>query len=329
MLYLHGMGHFFPENVISNRFISELDIGSDETWILERVGIRTRRTTLPLAYIRETGNQDPRQAADVSLYTHAQMGAKAARMGLDRAGLTEADLGMVVCGTSSPAYAIPALACNVAAELGLEIPCVDINTACSTFVVQLSMVANMVPESLPAFILVVNPECCTHVVDYRDRRVAPLFGDGCSAAIVSRRIPADKWIETGGFFSAPSKWDAIQIPRSGHFRQDGRVVQKFAIRKTARMLKDLIQAHPLGPERLKFIGHQANLKVLVHAAETCGILKDNHWHNVVDYGNTGCGSAPGVLSQNWDRLEPGDHVGMVVVGAGLTWASAMLQVKGE
>lgn len=327
MLYLHGMGHFFPENQITNGFLSELDIGSDETWILERVGIKTRRTTLSLEYIRATKNQDPRGAMDASLYTHARMGALSARMALSRAGLTEADLGMVVCGTSSPGYAIPALASNVAAELEIEVPCVDINTACSTFVVQLSLLANMLPTGLPSFVLVVNPECCTHMVDYRDRRVAPLFGDGCSAAVVSLTMPADKHIEPGPFFSDPSKWDKIRIPRTGHFIQDGQAVQKFAMRTTCRMLSDLIQTYPVTPEKFKFIGHQANLKVLDHAARTCGIQEDNHWHNVIDFGNTGCCSAPGVLSQNWTSLRPGDHVAMVVVGAGLTWGSAMVKCE--
>ncbi len=320
------MGHFFPENEISNRFISELDIGSDEAWILSRVGIMNRRTTLPLDYIRHTRNQDPREAMGASLYTHAQMGSSAARMALNRAGLKTTDIGMVVCGTSSPSYAIPALAGNVAAELGLEVPCLDINTACSTFVVQLVMLSKMMPESLPSFVLVVNPECCTHMVDYADRRVAPLFGDGCSAAVISLRISADRRVEAGAFFSDPSKWDKIQIPRSGHFQQDGQSVQKFAIRKTTRMLKDLILDYPTDPEKFKFIGHQANLKVLVHAAETCGIPEKNHWHNVVEFGNTGCCSAPSVLSQNWTHLQPGDCVGMVVVGSGLTWASAVVRI---
>ncbi len=80
MLYLHGIGHFHPENVITNRFLEELAIGTDEAWIMERVGIRERRTVLPLDYIRETRNREPRLAHEVSLYRNAQMAANAARI---------------------------------------------------------------------------------------------------------------------------------------------------------------------------------------------------------------------------------------------------------
>ena len=98
MLYLHGIGHFHPENVITNRFLEDLGIGTDEAWILERVGIRERRTVLSLDYIRRTKNSDPRAAHEASLYRNAQTGAAAARMALDRAGLAPSDIGFVISG---------------------------------------------------------------------------------------------------------------------------------------------------------------------------------------------------------------------------------------
>src|SRR6056297_1126044 len=99
MLYLHGLGHFHPENVISNRFLSELDIGSDEEWIMERVGIAARRTSLSLDYIKTTKNKDPRQAREAATHSRTDGAVEAARMALDRAGLTPADIGMVISGT--------------------------------------------------------------------------------------------------------------------------------------------------------------------------------------------------------------------------------------
>ena len=95
MVYLHGLGHFHPETVITNRFLHELDIGCSEEWILERVGIHTRRTSLPLEYITQTKNQDPRAAYEAATCTHAQAGAHAARLALARAGLTAADVGLI------------------------------------------------------------------------------------------------------------------------------------------------------------------------------------------------------------------------------------------
>ena len=97
-LWLHGLGHFHPENEISNRFLEELDIGTSNQWILERVGIRVRRTALCLDYIRQTHNRDIRAAAEASAYTTAELGARAARMAIGRAGLDARAIGMVISG---------------------------------------------------------------------------------------------------------------------------------------------------------------------------------------------------------------------------------------
>ena len=73
-LHLLGLGHFHPENEITNRFLEELDIGTDDEWILERVGIRSRRSVLPLDYIRETRNREPRAALEAALHSNAELG---------------------------------------------------------------------------------------------------------------------------------------------------------------------------------------------------------------------------------------------------------------
>ncbi len=129
MIYLHGIGHFHPENVITHRFLEELEIGTDEAWILERVGIRERRTVLPLDYIRRTKNCDPRAAHEASLYRNAETAAAAARMAIERAGLTPGDIGLVLSGSSIPSFSTPAEAATVAAELGLDVPCFAENSA--------------------------------------------------------------------------------------------------------------------------------------------------------------------------------------------------------
>ena len=327
MLYLHGLGHFHPENVITNRFLDELDIGSSEEWILERVGVYTRRTSLPLDYIKTTRNRDPRAAFEAGLYTNAQSGARAASLALERAGLKPEDVGMVVSGSSAPDYVIPAEAAIVAAELGIDVLCFDLNSACSTFGVQLKFLSDMRPEALPPYILVVNPENFTRTIDYSDRRTAALFGDGSSAAVVSASVPSKMVFEAFFSDSKPLSWDKVCIPRLGHFWQNGSAVQGFAIRKTTESLRKLQEAFPINSGRFKFIGHQANFGMLKTVCERCGIPEKDHWHNVEDYGNTGGSSAPSVLSQNWDRLSPGDHIALVLVGSGLTWARTMLRVE--
>jgi len=329
MLYLHGLGHFHPENVISNRFLSELGIGSDEEWIMERVGIAARRTSLSLDYIKTTKNRDPEQAREAATHSRAHGAAAAARMALYRAGLKPDEIGMVISGTSTPAYTIPAEAAVFAAELGIEAPCFDLNAACSTFGVQLGFLSGMAPSSTPDFILLINAENYTHAVDYSDRRVAPLFGDGTSAAVVSRRVPSDKCFLSCGYDSSPEGWGRVRIPLCGHFYQDGSYVQRFAIRRATDALRKLQAEYPVNGGSFKFVGHQANLMMLSHVCERCAIPESGHWHDIVNFGNTGCAGAPTVLSRRWDHLSAGDHIAMVVVGSGLTWAHAMLRVAGS
>ncbi len=326
MLYLHGLGHFHPGNVITNQFLQELDIGSSEEWILERVGVQARRTTLPLDYIKTTKNKDLRAAMEACEYTNARMGGLAARLAMERAGLRPGDIGMVISGSSASDHITPAEAATVASEIGIDVPCFDLNSACSTFGVQLKLLSDMKPEALPPYVLVVNPESLTRVVDYSDRRTAPLFGDGTSAAIVSASVPSKMVFEAFFSDSNPLSWDKVSIPRLKHFGQDGRAVQGFAIRRTTESLKKLQEAYPVNSGRFKFIGHQANYGMLKTVCERCGLAEEDHWHNVVDYGNTGGSSAPCVLSQNWESLTPGKHIALIMVGSGLTWARTMLKI---
>ena len=150
MLYLHGMGHFYPENIITNKFLEDLDIGTSEEWILERVGIKTRRTILPLDYIKQTKNANRLEAPRVADYNHSQMGAAAARMALARASVKLEDIGMLIAGTSTPDNVAPAEASIIAAELGIEVPCFDMNSACSTFGMQVNFLSRVRPETFPA-----------------------------------------------------------------------------------------------------------------------------------------------------------------------------------
>jgi len=327
MLYLHGLGHFHPENVIDNRFLEELDIGTNEDWILERVGIHTRRTVLPLDYIRMTKNQDIRAAFEAALYNNVQTGAAAARLALQRAGLTPADIGLVISGSCAPDHLTPAEAATISAELGIESPCFDINSGCSTFCMQINLLAGMKPEALPPYVLVVNPENITRSINYADRNTAVLFGDGSSAAVVSATVPSPKAFVSCFYNSNPSGWEKVSIPRLGYFQQDGNAVQRFAIRKTTESLLALKEASPVKGDRLKFVGHQANLSMLNTVCERAGILPENHWHNVERYGNTGGSGAPSVLSGHWEDLKPGHHVAISLVGAGLTWTHMLLKVE--
>jgi 3-oxoacyl-[acyl-carrier-protein] synthase-3 len=328
-LYLHGLGHFHPDNEISNRFLEDLDIGTNEQWILERVGIRSRRTTLPLDYIRTTRNRDPRAAAEATLYTHAETGRCAAEMAIASAGIAKSDIGMLLAGSSVMDTATPAEACNIAQALGLEVPAFDINSACTSFFANLYVLSLMQPEKLPPYVLIVVPEAVTRSVDYSDRASAVLWGDATVAAVVSTQVPARARIVGNTLTSSPAGNDKVVVPRLGHFRQDGRSVQMFAIKKTSLLLKQLQEEYRDNSRRLHFIGHQANLRMLEAVCRQCDIPEQRHHSNVEWYGNTAGAAAPSVISMRWSRWTEHDDLAVVGVGGGLTWSSYLLRFGRE
>jgi 3-oxoacyl-[acyl-carrier-protein] synthase III len=326
MLYLHGIGHFHPENVITNRFLTELGIGTDEAWILERVGIRERRTVLPLDYIRQTRNRDARAAHEASLYRNAGTAAAAARMALGRAGLKPDDIGMVISGCCAPEYSTPSEAATVAAELGIDAPCLDVNSACTTFGMQIDLLDRMKADRLPPFVLAVQPENFTRSINYGDRSSAVLFGDASTASVLSATVRARATFVKSGCRTDARRWGRVTIPPAGHFRQDGHAVQGFAIRRMTESVRSLRSVLETGGD-FHFIGHQANLGALRTVCERAGIPEAEHWYNVDEFGNTGCAGAPSVLSKHWEELRPGDRVAICLVGAGLTWVHLLLALE--
>ena len=320
-LHLHGLGHFHPENEITNAFLESLDIGTSHEWVMERVGIQSRRTALPLDYIRETRNANPAAAIEAADYSNAEMGARAGRMAIERAGLAPEDIGLVIAGGCAPDWVSPAEACNIASRLELEVPAWDVNSACTSFFAGVNVLSMMDPARVPPYVLLVGADVMTRTVDYNDRTAAVLWGDASVAAVISLREPGRAQILGSKLFSSPAGSDKVVVPRLGHFAQEGRTVQMFAIKKTCDLLRGLQSEYDDGLRTFNFVGHQANLRMLETVCSRCEIEPDRHHFNVDWYGNTGAASAASVISTHWDKWGAEDDIGTVGVGSGLTWGA--------
>jgi len=327
MVFVHGLGHFHPDNEITNRFLADLDIGTNEEWILERTGIRSRRTVLPLDYIRSTRNRDVRAADEAAELSNAELGCRAAEMAIARAGVDRSEIGMVIAGGSLPGHASPAEACTIAAALELEVPAFDVRSACTSFASILQVVSMMRDDALPPYVLIAVPETVTRAIDYDDRAAAVLWGDAAAAAVVSTTVPARAVVTQNSLRSSPTRCKTVTIPWAGHFSQEGPTVQSFAIKTSVKLLRGLQRDAGRDAERLHFIGHQANLLMLENVCRSCDIPDDRHHSNVVDKGNTATAGSASVLSGHWGRFETGDRVAIVGVGAGLTWSTTLLSFE--
>jgi 3-oxoacyl-[acyl-carrier-protein] synthase-3 len=324
-LYVHGLGHAHPDNEISNRFLEQLDIGTSDEWIMERVGIRNRRSVLPLDYIRETRNRDLRASLEAAELNNAQLTARAARQAIERAGIEPDDVGLVITGSSAADDLCPASACGVARELELEIPAFDVQSACTSFYVQLWLLSQMREDALPDYVLISGCDTLTTTVDYTDRNSAVLWGDGAAAAVISLRHPARAQVLGNTLESSPAGYSKVRVPRQGHFSQEGRVVQMFGIKRMSACVRALRETFEDADRDFHFVGHQANVRMLESVRAQCDIPADRHHTNAEWFGNTGAASAASVISMLWDKWDSRDDIAVAGVGAGLSWSSYLLR----
>jgi 3-oxoacyl-[acyl-carrier-protein] synthase-3 len=330
-MFIYSMGHYFPENVLDNTLFDKLDIGSAADWIQDRVGIVSRRSVLKPEQIiaLRHGKINRQELKDQgSIESIASMSEKAWKVATSRTHVVLDSIDTVIGGTSVPDDDIPSSGCVIAAQVGMErIRGFDVNSACSTFVVQCHVMRSLMLSGMTKEGAIFCTERYTTRVDYSDRRNSILFGDSSIAAVVSSvNKPGSLKIIDSLVESAPSGWEHIHLPDGKFFHQNGAAVQKFAITKTIAAAQDILARNNLTcADAQWFIGHQANYRMLTSAMEKMGVPEASHLYNVVDRGNQGACGAPSVLSQNWDRYKKGDYIVIAVVGAGLTWGSLLLQ----
>lgn len=327
LIYIHGLGHFHPENIITNSFLENLDIDTNHQWIMERVGIENRRTVLPLEYIKKTKNKSPFEAVEAALYTNAQTAVQATMEACKAAGIKKSDIGLIISGSCTPASTCPAEACSIAYALEIDCPGFDLNSACSTIAAQINFINMMIPDALPDYILLVTPENNTRFVDYSDRSSAVLWGDCTTAMIISTKIPSRLRVTKTTFASDPSGYDKVRFPVMKHFVQEGRTVQTFAIKKSIGLVKHFRDQLPdEDAKKLLFIGHQANLLMLQSICNLAKIDPINHLYNVDQFGNCGAAGAVSVLSMNQNHLKENEKIILGIVGAGLSWGGMLIEV---
>jgi 3-oxoacyl-[acyl-carrier-protein] synthase-3 len=280
---------------------------------------------LPLDYIRETKNHEPRAAMEAALYSNADLGRRASEVAIARAGLEKTDIGMLISGTSLMDTTSPAEACNIGRVMELEVPAFDINSACTSLYVQIYLLSMMQPDQLPDYVLLVASDSLTKAVDYSDRSAAVLWGDGAAAAVISTRNPSRAQVLGTTMESSPAGNDKVIVPRFGHFHQEGRTVQTFGIKRMTRLLSSMQSRFETPDRNFNFVGHQANHRMLESVCKQCNIPPERHFANVEWFGNTASAGSPSVISMEWEKWRSSDDVAVVGVGSGLTWSSYLIR----
>ncbi|MFH1707704.1 MAG: beta-ketoacyl-ACP synthase III [Planctomycetota bacterium] len=316
-----GMGMYLPGRILTNQEISQTLDTSDE-WISIRTGIRERR----VSGAHETGSF---------------MGAEAARCAIADAGLTPADINVVMVATFTPNRPLPATACFIQGALGLTHAwCFDLNAACSGFLYCLELAGGLLERHPGYNILVIGAERITPVVDWQDRSTCILFGDAATAFVVNRDPAAhhtitdiilgsdgsQAYLITTPYGGSETPLTAANIGERNHFmKMDGPKVFKAATKTMVAACEKILSANHMTIEDVDWlVPHQANQRIIEAVGKRLNIDTARVYSNVARYGNISAASIPVALCEMRDQLKPGNTVLLTAFGAGLTWGAALV-----
>lgn len=322
--YAHviGWGMEVPSQVLSNSDLEAIVETNDE-WITTRTGIKERR----IAAQRET---------TTSLAT------RAAQKALDVADVLPGAIDLIIVATATPEHIFPSTASLVQDYLGAtNAGAFDLSAACSGFVYGLDMAVNKIQTGAINTALVIGAETLSRVVDWTDRGTCILFGDG-AGAVVLEGSDTPGGVIGSVLRSDGSGWDMLTLPtansrdtylqdgihQQGRIYMDGRGVFRFATRVIGDSIRDALAQAGLTPDDLALvIPHQANQRIIDHAAKALRIPEDRIYSNIARYGNTSAASIPIALAEavEEERIKPGDVIALVGFGGGLSWAAMVIE----
>ena len=341
-----GIGCYLPQNKVTNQDLKQYMETSDE-WIQERTGIRERR------YAHRTDE------------TTTTMAVEAAKIAIERAGITAQDIDFIIFATLSPDYYFPG--CGVLVQRAMqmkEIGALDIRNQCSGFVYALSVADQFIKTGMYKNILVIGSEKHSFGLDFstRGRNVSVIFGDGAGAVvlqatekegqgIISTHLHSDgqsaellamynpgthanHWVKdaVADYNDAPIGdmfMSKEMMDKAQNFPfMDGPAVFKKAIIKFPEVVMEALTKNGLSTTDINLlIPHQANLRISQFVQQKLGLRDDQVFNNIQKYGNTTAASIPIALCEAWQegKVKEGDLVCMAAFGSGFTWASALIR----
>lgn len=298
-----GTGSYIPKKVITNDDLS-LTLDTSDAWISTRTGIHNRHIAEGM--------------------TSSDMAYMAARRAVDDSGLNPADIDVIIVATSSPDYAFPSTAALVQAKLeAVNAACFDISAACTGFIYAYSIAQGYIAGGIYKNILIIGTEVMSEHVDWKDRSVCVLFGDGAGAAMLT----ADKDnLSSVMIHSDGSRGNVLTCGKDNIF-MDGQEVFKFAVKTVPVSIQDILNKEHIRADDVgMYILHQANQRIIQAVSKRLGISMEKFPMNMQEYGNTSAASIPILLDElnRNNRLVRDELIVMSGFGAGLSWGSIVL-----
>ncbi|SFU20593.1 beta-ketoacyl-ACP synthase III [Mesorhizobium sp. YR577] len=317
---VRGIGSALPRRIMKNADFEGMVETSDE-WIAQRTGIRQRHI-----------------AADDE--TTASLGEAAARAALDNAGLTPADIDLIVLATSTPNNTFPATAVEIQNRLGMHHGfAFDMQAVCSGFVYAITTADLYIRGGLAKRVLVIGAETFSRILDWNDRSTCVLFGDGAGALVIEA-AEGEGTIADRGILAASLRSDGVHKDKLyvdggpsttgtvGMLRMEGREVFKHAVGMITDVIEATYSEAGITSDDLDwFVPHQANKRIIDASAKKLGIAEEKVVVTVNLHGNTSAASVPLALSVAVadGRIKKGDLVLLEAMGGGFTWGAVLLR----
>lgn len=311
-----GTGGYLPAKVLANRDLERMVDTTDE-WIYTRTGIRQRHVAA-----------DEEKTSDLAL--------QASRQALAAAGVTPAELDLIIVATTTPDMIFPSTACILQAKLGAKnCPAFDVQAVCSGFIYGLSTADQFVRSGQYRNVLVVGAEIYSRILDWQDRGTCVLFGDGAGAVVIRRdnapgilstRLHADG--TQANMLSVPGSVCAGKVTGRPLLQMDGQGVFKFAVKVLDDIVGETLAANNMQKADIDWlVPHQANIRIIQATAKKLGMSMEKVVVTVDRHANTSAASIPLALDEavRDGRIRSGQHVLMEGVGGGFTWGAVLVK----
>jgi 3-oxoacyl-[acyl-carrier-protein] synthase-3 len=317
---VRGCGAALPKKSLSNAELAAMVDTSDE-WITQRTGIRAR-------HIAGEGE------------TTGSLAEAAARAALADAGLTPADIDMIVLATATPDHTFPATATEVQNALGMTHGfAFDLHAVCSGFVYALATADKFLASGSCKRAVVIGSETFSRILDWTDRGTCVLFGDGAGALVLEAQEQSggrdDRGVLSAHLRSDGRFRDKLYVDGGpsttqtvGHLRMEGREVFRHAVVNLAETIQETLAATGFSAGDIDwFVPHQANRRIIDATAQKLGIDPVRVVLTVDRHGNTSAASIPLALAtaRADGRIRDGDLVLIEAMGGGFTWGSALIR----